>query len=236
MVQETATLQAAHEQLISRYYDGLRQRVDAFLTDVWIPSFLARAVLNPAVQSQMGDAMAAINVSSADVTAKINADSTLSAAEKNVILGALSKAAVGGRAQLGQVMIAFGKEATRQISLQRAKMIDPIDQQEQLALGNIRQSYAQLQAEQAAVKGLLASAVQLREQEDAALQKLGILQQRDRALQAAAMASDQAAKLLTDADKVDAFLNSIQNANRSLAPATPTPAPATPTNPTGGTQ
>jgi hypothetical protein len=216
MLEETATLQTAHEAVTSRFYAGLRQQVDDFLTNVWIPSFLSKAVQNAQVQQRMGDAVTAANISSADITAKINADTTLTTAEKTVIANALTKAAVGGRAQLGQVMIDFGTEATRQIAKQRKAMVDPIDQQEQLALDNIRQSYAQLQAEQAAIKGYLASAVNVREQEDEALQRLGILKQRDQALKAAAAASDTAAKLLTDVEKANDFINNINAANAKL--------------------
>jgi hypothetical protein len=212
----------AHEALVSRYYDTLRQRVDQFLSDVWIPSFLARAVNNADVQKQLGEAQAAANINSETIQAKINGDATLSAAEKTVILNALSKTAVGGRAQVGQIMIDFGTEATRQIQKQRKALIDPIDAQEALALDNLRQSYAQLQAEQATVRGFLASAVKLNDAQDSALQRLGLLKARNDAVAAAARASDEASKLLGELQKAESdkgiadFIARIKDANTKL--------------------
>jgi hypothetical protein len=98
-----------------------------------------------------------------------------------------------------------------------------------------------LQGEQATVKAFLASAVNVREAEDAALQQLGLLEQRNQALNLAAQASDQAARLLeqiqsAQSDKaITDFINALNAANailRGSSPPPPLPPPPTPPPPT----
>lgn len=216
MQQETTALQAANEALVGAYYGALRQRVEDFMTSSWIPSFLNRAVQNADVQTQMGNATAASNITATHVIYKVNADASLTAAEKSAVVTAINNAAIGGRAQLGRVMIGFSQEALAQIAKQRAAMLDPINQQEQLVLSNLRTSYAQLQAEQATVKAYLSSVVNVTQAQDAVLQRAGLLQQRNQALNAAAMASADAARLLADANSAEQFITKLQQTNAAL--------------------
>jgi hypothetical protein len=216
MQQETTMLQSANEALVGTYYGALRQRVEDFITNVWIPSFLNKAVQNASVQTQMQGALGAANITSTDIIAKVNADPSLTAAERAAVVTAINNAAVGGRAQLGLVMIGFSQEALAQIAKQRSAMLDPIDQQEQLVLTNLRTAYAQLQAEQATVKAYLASVVNITQQQDAALQRAGLLDQRNAALNAAATASADAARLLSNAQGAEAFIAKLQQTNEKL--------------------
>jgi hypothetical protein len=219
MQQETTQLQSANEALVGAYYGALRQRVEDFITNVWIPTFLNKAVQNASVQTQMQGALGAANITSTDIVTKVNADTTLTAAERAAVVTAINNAAVGGRAQLGLVMIGFSQEALAQIAKQRSAMVDPIDQQEQLVLTNLRTAYAQLQAEQATVKAYLTSVVNVTQAQDAVLQRVGVLDQRNAALNAAAVASADAARLLSDAKGAEAFITKLQQTNAKLTAA-----------------
>jgi len=235
IAQQTASLQSAHEALVSRYYAEMRNRVDEFLKDVWIPTFLAKAVNNAKVQDQMTSTLAAANLNTDVVLAKINADSSLTAPEKAAIANAIGKAKIEGRAQFGQMMIKFSEEATRQIGIERKQLIAPIDEQEQLVLDKIRTSYSTLQAEQATIKAFLASAVAVQQQQEEVLQRLNLLDARNKALNTALSLSDQAGTALTTVQQLEAgsdqssagesqaakFLEAIRNINNSLRAGTP---------------
>lgn len=224
VAQQTVALQTAHETLATRYYGEMRNRVDEFMKDVWIPAFLAKAVNNQAVQSQMTSTLAAANLDTDAVVRKINADNSLSAAEKGAITAAVNKAKIDGRAQFGDLMIRFSEEAQRQIGLQRQSLLAPIDQQEQLVLEKLRATYATLQSEQATIKAFLASAVQVQAQQDQILQQLNLLDTRTKVLNDALAISDQASAALTVATTGEAgvaqFLESLKKVNQKLSGST----------------
>jgi len=220
IAQQTASLQTAHETLVSRYYAEMRDRVDTFMRDVWIPTFLEKAVNNATTQSSITTTLAAANLNTAAILQKINADNGLSAAEKTAVTNALTKAKLEGRAQFGQVMIFFSEEANRQIGLQRKELLAPINEQEQLVLQKLRESYASLQAEQATMKAFLTSVVSVQQSQDDILRKLNLLETRDDALNKALSLSDKASTALAFAKDGDTgaatFLEELKKLNKEL--------------------
>ena len=226
MQEQTASLQSVHEALIASYYNELRYRVDTFLMQQWIPTFLAKAVNNPVLEQRSAAAMAAGSLSSKSILEKVGSVSTLSTAEKSAIGEALSRIAVGGQAQMGGVMIDFGEAAMKEIDKKRQELFAPIDEQEQLVLSKVRAAYANLQSEQAAIKAFLSSSANVQIEETAVAQKLHLLSARNDVIQMATTASADTAEVLTDAGAADAFVANMKRTNeqlKSAAPAAPAP-------------
>ncbi len=229
--EQTASLQTAHEELVSRYYSELRHRVEVFIEERWIPMFLSKAVDDPAVQKQVDDALGTAHLSAAAIVGKIEATGSLSPAENSVVTSAVNNSVIGGKAQFGTVMIRFSGAVLKQIDQKRSALMAPIDEQEQLVLSRLRTAYANLQSEEAAIKAFLNSAANVQQEQDAILQKMGLLNEAQTAIHTAASASSEASQLLATEENAEAFVARMKQANEQLKT---TPPPAAANSKTGG--
>jgi DNA repair exonuclease SbcCD ATPase subunit len=97
---------------------------------------------------------------------------------------------VFGDAERGQIMLDFAEVALEEIESQRSELIEPLNQQEQEVLAHLAESYDQLQQAQAQLTAYLASARNVRRSQDEILQSMGVLEQRDEALERAVRLSE----------------------------------------------
>lgn len=109
-------------------------------------------------------------------------------------------------AELGNVLLGFSEAALKEINSRRTSLLESIDDQEQMVLDEINGAYGDLQRSQAAIKGYLASAVNLKAQQDMALKKLGVLDKNQKLTDA----------VLEKADKFSSLLKSGEDANQIM--------------------
>jgi hypothetical protein len=111
--------------------------------------------------------------------------------------------------ELGTVLLKFSKAALKQINARRTSLLASIDDQEQMVLDEINGAYFDLQRSQDAIKGYLASAVNLKTQQDLALKKLGVLEKSQNLTNAVLEKAEKVSRLLHSAEDADRILNQI---------------------------
>ncbi len=204
MGEQMSQMQVSHEGFVRLYYNGLRQNVDDFLKDTWIPLFLSKAVENEEFRKELDFSYALSKVDPNNV--QISVRETLPPDVETALRQGIQRAVAQGRAKLGEVLIDFGQAALLQVQLQRSEMMQPIDEQERLVLDEIRGGYADLQRSHAAIKGYLESAVQVQEERDIILEKLGLLGTQKKILSIALGAGDAASQALKKVENKEAAI------------------------------
>lgn len=111
--------------------------------------------------------------------------------------------------KLGAVMLGFSKSALREINKRRSELSAPVDEQERMVVDEINGAYADLQRSQAAVKSFLASVVNLKEQQDLTLKKLGVLEKSQRITNAVLEKSNRLSKILKSGEDADKILQQV---------------------------
>ena len=190
---QIAELQKSHIKFINLYYDQRRTEVDNFLRETWIPTFLAKAVENTKFRQQLDTSYSVSSLSVSDLNINITAadGSNLNAAQLAIVKEGITESVDGQRAKLGQTLIHFAEAAQKQIDKQRNTLMDPINAQQQLVVDEVNAAYADLQRANASIKAYLSSAVELKQEQDAALEKLGLLDKANNALNKVYDANDK---------------------------------------------
>jgi hypothetical protein len=202
--EQIAQMQTSHEEFARLYYAKLREDVERFLAEKWIPSFLAKAVENPGFRTDLDLSYEVASLAPEDIQPRLSIpDGALSPEAEAWLHQGIEQAIENQRAELGHVLIGFGEEALHQIQLQREEMLKPLQEQEAFILKELREGYADLQRAQAAIKAYLASAVRLQEERDVVLKKLGLLDQQQKVLDTAMTLGDQARRLLDKAEDAE---------------------------------
>jgi hypothetical protein len=98
--------------------------------------------------------------------------------------------------KLGEVMLGFSKAALKEINSRRTELLTAVDEQERMVINEINGAFADLQRSQAAIKGYLASVVNLKEQQDLTLKKLGVLEKSQQLTNAVLEKGDKFSNLL----------------------------------------
>lgn len=111
---------------------------------------------------------------------------------------------------LGSVMLGFSEAALREINQRRNDLLDPIDEQERLITEEINAAYADLQRSQTAIKSYLASVVNLQEQQDMALKKMGVLEKSRQITRGALEKSDQLSRILRSGEEAEKILQRVK--------------------------
>ncbi len=203
--QQIAEMQASHEKFVRLYYDKLRDDVDQFMEQKWIPQFLSNVVEGRGEQGKKfrADLDKAYKLVTLDWETVIQIKEVKDEDVRETIRGAIKKLATQENAVLGMVLIDFSKAAQEQINQQRKSLMKPIDQQEAYVLDQLRMGYADLLRSSITIKGYLASVVKLVEQREAISQKLGILKTERKIVDVATRLSDDAVMTLNAAKKAD---------------------------------
>jgi hypothetical protein len=201
---QIAEMQASHEKFVRLYYGKLRDDVDHFMEQKWIPQFLANAVegTGPSSEQFRNDLDMAYKLATLDWES-VEIDRIQDDDVKQVVRGALKKLVAQEQATLGMVLLDFSKAAQEQISKRRKSLIQPIDEQEGYVLDQLRAGYADLQRGSTAIKGYLMSVVDLVEQRDVILRKVGALETQRKMMDVAVALSDGAVRTLDVAEAAD---------------------------------
>jgi hypothetical protein len=195
--EQVVALRASHEAFVRLYYDRVRTDIDEFLRTKWIPSFLSKAVENKDFRDAL-DVSYAISVLKADaIRVSVNDEEALPPDVRAALRSAIDTALTTHRARLRIVMRQFADAAEKQIGLKRTSMMNEVDAQERAVLAHLAGAFSDLQEGQSALRAYLASAVKVQREQDVILQKLGLLNDRNKALNAITDASEKAAQGLT---------------------------------------
>ncbi len=196
--QQIAHMQTSHEEFVRLYYSGLRSDVDEFMAQKWTPQFLSNVISGQGeggrqfrAELDRGYALAKVDWADAVKIEGIADSKTVTAIKE-----AIEEVAVRERGELGRVLIDFSNEAQRQISLQRRKLLDPIEAQEAFVLRELRAGYADLLAGSSSIRGYLASVVKVTENRDAVVKKIGLLDEQRSLLDSAISANEDAMNVL----------------------------------------
>ncbi len=202
---QIAEMQASHEKFVRLYYGKLRDDVDHFMEQKWIPQFLANVVegTGPSSEQFRSDLDMAYRLATLDWESAVQIKGIQDDDVKQAVRGALEKAVAQERATLGMVLLDFSKAAQEQISRRRKSLVQPIDEQEGYVLDQLRAGYADLQRGSTAIKGYLMSVVDLVEQRDVILRKVGALETQRKMIDAAVALSEGAVRTLDAAEEAD---------------------------------
>ena len=198
-------MQASHEKFVRLYYGKLRDEVESFMEQKWIPQFLSNVVAGTGEQSRMfrAELDKAYKLSGIDWEDIVRVDHIRDEDVRAAVEETVMTLSMKQNAALGMVLIDFSQAAQTEINKQRRALIQPIDEQESLVLNQLGQGYADLLRGSAAIRGYLAATVELVEERDAILQKAGLLEAQQQLLDTAVKLSDGAVKALWAAKKAD---------------------------------
>lgn len=197
--QRIAVVQASHEQFVSAYFGLSRERVEDFLQDRWIPTFLATfyADAQAAGLFELPDEAAAAQRDR--VLAEIEAALVLPEEERAALLAAIERG-LGSDAGATDPMQDFMMAAAEQIEAERRVLLGQLDQLERDALRELRATYAQLLQMQSTVTAYLAARKDVDDQQDRVLDRLGLLGTRDQAVQRVVDLNDRVVTLTEQGD------------------------------------
>jgi len=203
--QQIAEMQASHEKFVRLYYDKLRDDVDRFMEQRWIPKFLSNVVEGKVEQGKKfrADLDKAYKLVTLDWETVIQTKGIKDQDVRETVRAAIEKLTTQENAVLGMVLLDFSKAAQVEINKQRKSLMKPLNQQEAYVLDQLRMGYADLLRSSAAIKGYLASVVNLVEQRDAIYQKLGVLETQKKIVDAATTLGDVAVGALHAAEDAD---------------------------------
>lgn len=220
--QQIMEMQRSHESFIGLYYEKLREEVDGFMEQKWIPFFLSNTV-NGVGGSGMQfrkDLDKAYKLSNIDWENTIQIKGIQDDDVKKSIIEAVKELTLKENVRLGMVLLDFSKAVQEQINARRKSLMQPIDDQERYVLDQLRLGYADLLRSNAAIKGHLAAAVKLTEERDLILEKAGALENQRKIISTAVEYNDKAARALNKSknfeENIDDFLKRIQDANERI--------------------
>jgi len=204
--QQIAEMHASHEKFVRLYYDKLRDDVDRFMEQRWIPQFLANVVEGKGEGGKKfrADLDKAYKLVTLDWETVIQTKGIKDEDVRETVLSTIKKLTTQENAVLGMVLLDFSKGVQVEVNKQRKLLMKPINQQEAYVLDQLRMGYADLLRSSAAIKGYLASVVTLVEQREGIYQKLGVLETQGKVVDTATRLSDVAVMTLNateDADK-----------------------------------
>jgi len=203
--QQITELHKSHIKFIQLYYGKLRDDVNYFVDNRWTPAFLTRAVNNKMFRKDLDGAYQASSINASDVAISWKGQG-LNMSQQAVVLQGVEQVIANEKSKLGQILLEWSQEAQSQINKKRAELLKPVDDQEKLVITQIDNAYINLQNSQAAIMGYLSSAVNVQQQNDQVLKKLGELEKVDSVLDAVTRSSGQLTTILRGGKDADATL------------------------------
>jgi hypothetical protein len=198
---QIAAMQVSHEKFVRLYYDKLRDEVDSFLEQKWVPTFLVNVIQGTGESSKQfrADLDRAYRLAAVDWDKGIGIEGIQDNEVKQAVREALKQLTTQEKATLGMVLLDFSTGVQTQINERRRSLIKPIDQQEAYVLDQLRAAYVDLQRGTSALKAHLASVAKLVEERDTVLQKLGVLEKQKKIVTAAVKLNEGAVDALKGA-------------------------------------
>lgn len=204
-----ATLQVGHEALLAEYFRLSRDRIDDFLMQRWVPQFLENFV---------ADADLLGKLTSVEPLGDDRVASLVQELQRRGVEGDAATVAVAavqsafGDGERGQIVLEFAEAATTEIETRRSSLFAPLERTERAAMKELRGIYAELIAAQNSVTAHLTSIHEVQVQQDAILSRLGLLQERDRALDQAISINERIVGIIDSGEEVTEILKQLGEA------------------------
>lgn len=220
--QQITELHKSHIRFVELYYGKLRDDVNSFIDNKWVPLFLSKAVDHQAFREDLDAAYITSNIHDSDITLKWKGKE-LAEPQKSVLLNGVKQVVTDEKGKLGKTLLEWSEEAQYQINKKRQELIAPIDVQEKMVINEINGAFLDLQRSQAAIKGYLAAAVDLKETGDEVLRKLGALEKIENVMNAVMDANDKITAILEAKDEgekaIDDFYTQMKASTDSIKTA-----------------
>jgi hypothetical protein len=202
---QIAEMQSSHEKFVRLYYAKCRDEIDTFIIQKWIPEFLSTIVSGEASSGKQfrEDLDIAYELSDFDWETAVNLDKLNNDLAKDAALKTFEELSKKNNATLGKVLLDFSEGAQKEINKIRATLVKPINEQEEMILNELKDNYSDLLRGSSSIKGYLSSTVELVEQQDIILDKLGVLETRNNIVDAAIDANNKAIDWIDKAENVD---------------------------------
>lgn len=217
--EQVAELQKSHIRFIQLYYVKLRNDVNEFIDKKWMPLFLSKVVQNKEFRKDLDESYVTINIKPSDVQV-IWKGQPLQEPQKSAVLSGIKKAVSDEKSRFAKVLLDFSEEAQRQINKKRQELLKSINEQEHMIINEINAAYADLYSAQAAIKALLASAVEVKQKQDLILKKLGVLEKSQKIVNTVLDANETLSEILKkkgDAEEaVRTFLEEMKEAKNRI--------------------
>lgn len=199
---QTVQLQNSHVKFVQLYYQMLRDNVELFMREKWIPTFLSKTVRNEDFKKQLDEAYLISNLDLKDIEILIKGEPATSPYKEALISG-VDQSVTAQRSRLGNVLIEFTKACQAEINKKREELIRPINQQERFVINEINASYAELQTAQSTTTAYLKSALNVKENQDLMLKKLGALNQSEQLMNTILDANDKLSDIVGEDKSAD---------------------------------
>lgn len=208
-----ADLQASHESFVSMYFGLTRERIEDFLVQKWVPTFLGEF----AQEAQLMEKLETIQVFTEDEQKLLKAELQSAGISENLhgrVLQALNDAL--GDPERGHVILDFSEEALREIEDKRRSLLDPVSELERKTLEELRKVYAQLRGAQSTVTAHLRSIRRVQAEQDKVFERLGLLRQRDELIEKAIETNQTIMGILDKGKKAKETLKDLENTLKSI--------------------
>lgn len=228
--ERTGALHQSHEAFVRGYFDQTRSRVDDFLVDKWTPSFLEELVNNADNNGEdflhLLENVSPFSQDEVDRLAAALKEAGFS--DTPAAVAAFEKALGGG--ERGAVVLQFAEAAVSEIENKRRKLLDPIDDLEKRTLAELRTAYNQLQQIQSSLTGHLRSLAEVQAEQDHILQRLRLLDKRDRLVDRAIGINEGITGVLAAGHDVADTVTALEERARSLVHTALAPADSSETS------
>lgn len=208
--QQIKYIEVSHRDLVRSYFDMMEARINDFIDNKWVPSFLDRVMKHEDVRAYLNSLNEGINIDENQLRQTLENSRSFSATEINVIQEALTAAKSSRRVELAEVMLEFSEKAMERINRMRAKWRDQIRTSERKFMQQLDEAYAIVHTGNATRRAYLESVVNVVEAQNAALQKLGLDDDRDRVVDIMVEASEFFEDATVKLDDANQNLNEIR--------------------------
>lgn len=207
---QAVNLQKSHVQFVQRYYQKLREEVNAFLETEWIPLFLSKAVNNESFRKDLDESYLLASIKESDLQIRWKGNE-LFEPQKSAIQSNVKRIVTEERGRLGEVLLNFAESAQIEINAKRKELMNPINDQEKMVVNEINAAWGDLISGQAAVTAHLESVVEVKKSQNEVLRKLNILEKRDKMLDVLMQYNDMFTNLLKEKEDAEKKIEKYKN-------------------------
>ncbi len=211
--QRLTDIQTSHEAFVRAYFQVTRQRLEDFLENQWIPTFLGKFVDESQLMNQLENIQPLTEEQKTRLKASLQAAS-ISSSDQAKVLQAVGDAL--GSPDRGRLVIQFSKAALDQIEKKRKSLLGPVDELERQTLTELGRSYAQIEEAQSTVSAHLSSISKVTEEQDKVLKQLGLLEKRDAVVDKALSANDKLMGILNGGKDPEKTLSDLEEQIKNL--------------------
>ncbi|MDJ0700807.1 MAG: hypothetical protein QNJ07_13210 [Woeseiaceae bacterium] len=190
VLEQVNYIEASHRDLARAYFAQLEYRVNEFIDNEWIPSFLNRAIQDEEVQARLEQTLTGLDIDTDELQRLLVGSGRFSITEAQIIVDALDVAKIQYRVRFSNLMFEFSEAAMKEIGKIRQEWRDRLRDSERRYMSELDYTYGSLRAGHLQIRSYLDSVVQVTQLQDEIARKLGILEERNKVLDGIVTASD----------------------------------------------